>query len=53
MLIVLDILCPDRNDNTRTEQKAPESKREEKIDRERMTRVQVINIHGHIVDVEH
>lgn len=52
MFVVLDILCPERND-TDKEPLAPEKKREEKIDRERITRVQVINIHGQIVDIEY
>jgi hypothetical protein len=51
MVLVIDILCPDRNDSPPEPAKA---RRDEKpqIDRTRLTRLQLINIKGELVDVE-
>lgn len=52
MVIILDVLCPDRD---APDVRKEESQRTEKpvvVDKQKVTRLQVINIKGDIVDVE-
>ena len=51
MVIELDILCPDRNDSPTEPKKAPKDEKPQ-VDRTRLTRLQLINIKGELVDVE-
>ena len=51
MVVEIDIMCPDRTESPKTEDQSQREK-ERSIDRSRVTRLQVINIHGEIVDIE-
>lgn len=52
-MIVIDVLCPERNDSPTVEVEKPRADRQERsTDRTRVTRLQVINIKGELVDVE-
>lgn len=52
MVIVIDLLCPDRNDSPPEVPMVPHIDEERKADRSRVTRLQLINIKGELVDVE-
>ena len=52
MVIVIDLLCPDRNDSPPESPMVTHTDEERKIDRSRVTRLQLINIKGELVDVE-
>ena len=51
MVYTIDILCPERNEALVAEPKADDRK-EITFDRTKVTRLQVINIKGEIVDIE-
>lgn len=51
MVYTIDILCPERNEAPVPETKADEL-REITFDRTKVTRLQVINIRGQIVDID-
>jgi hypothetical protein len=54
MVINLDILCPDQDESpTRKTTESREEPKERSTDSGRRTRLQVININGKVVDVEH
>ncbi len=53
MVLVIDILCPDRYDSpTELPKVVRTDEKREQIDRKRLTRLQIINIKGELVDVE-
>lgn len=51
MVIEIDVLCPDRNDSP-AEPKKAHTEKQHITDRSRVTRLQIININGELVDVE-
>jgi hypothetical protein len=51
MVVEINVLCPDLNESPSPEVK-PQREEERSIDRSRVTRLQVINIYGEIVDIE-
>lgn len=51
MIIEIDVLCPDQNESPQ-EPKAHTEVLHSTIDLRRVTRLQIININGELVDVE-
>ena len=51
MVLVLDILCPDREEETSYISEEKEKPKTYKEDRTKVTRVQVISITGELVEV--
>lgn len=53
MVIILDILCPDHDSSSaQKEEEQQRAPRQVLVDKQKVTRLQVINIKGEIVDVE-
>ena len=52
-MITVDVLCPDQNESPKCEPHTHNTDEKPSTDRSRVTRLQVINLKGEVVDIEY